>query len=241
MDLIAYALRDEYAGTVTQTIDDVDVDVPAYSGGVIRAGAELDINVLEELEAGGGFIILDERDAGAAVHLDEYPPLERVKAPEGAEPSGSFAELPPYANQGVPELRADAQSRGLANVGAARKAELVAALEEHDLRLAEGTLDELGAPPTIADLAAAGGERQADEQPAPAAAAPNVDGLSTAELVAVLDNDREAFADAGLVVVPAALEELRQRAGENDGDALVALEERGLIDNDQAGPAGEEG
>lgn len=169
MDLIAYALRDEYAGTVTQNIDDQDVEVPAYSGGVIRAGDELDVNVVEELEAGGGFIVIDERDTGAAVHLDAYPPLERVKVPEGAEPSGSFAELPPYTNQGVPELRADAASRGLEGAGSARKADLVAALEEHDLRRAEDSLDELGAPITVADLleAAAGRTSETPDENTP--------------------------------------------------------------------------
>lgn len=167
MDLIAYALRHEYAGTVTQkeSDDDPGTEVPAFTGGLIRAG-ELEIDVAEELEAGDGFIVLDERAGAAAAHLDEYPPLKRVPVPAGVNaPTGSFAEAPPYTTQTVTELKADATSRGLEGAGSARKPELVVALEEHDRRRAEGGLDELGAPLTIdALVAAATGTDQADAE-----------------------------------------------------------------------------
>jgi hypothetical protein len=252
LDLIAYALREEFTGTVEQDGE----TVPVFTGGVIRAG-DTDIDVREELEAGGGIIVVDTRAAGAIVHLDEYPPLKRVKAPADGAPTGSFTDAGPYAERTVDELRTDLRTRGIAGAGSAKRDELVTALNEHDQRLADVSLDELGAPLTVDKLvAAAAGELEtagdtaagafgpSPDQPATgdqAAPAIDVAGLSTDELVAVLEDDRAAFERAGEVEVPAAVDELRARAAGNDGIAVAALEAHGLATNDdQAGAAGEE-
>lgn len=246
MDLIAYALREEFTGTVEQDGE----TVPVFTGGVIRAG-DTDIDVRAELDAGGGVIVVDERAAGSVVHLDEYPPLKRVKAPKDAKPTGSFTDAGPYAERTVDELRNDLRTRGIAGAGNAKREDLLDALNEHDARLAGVSLDELGAPLTVDKLvAAAAGELEppatatgtfgpSPDQPATGGAATpapiDVASLSSDELAAVLENDHEAFPRVGEVEIPAAVHELRSRT--NDGVAVAALEAHGL--NDQAGGAGE--
>ena len=167
MDLIAYALREEYAGTVEQETDEGIVTVPVYTGGVIVVG-DRDLNVREALDEGDGTIIIEERNVAAAAALDGYLPLKRVTAPAGAEPTLTLGDS--YEDVTVAELRADASSRGLLNVSKASKDELVDALTEHDRLLAEDALDRLGAPLTIDRLAASG--RGEDVAPAPAPASP---------------------------------------------------------------------
>lgn len=170
MDLIAYTLREEFAGTVEQETTDGVVDVPRYSGGVIRAG-ELDIDVPEELLAGDGYIVIDARSQSAAVHLDEYPPLMRVAVPDvHTRPTGAFIAAGPYDLANVTELRGDAATRGIEGTGRAKREDLVDALEEHDERLAAGSLDELGAPLTVARLAQS--RRGEDVEPAPSPPSP---------------------------------------------------------------------
>lgn len=195
MDLIAYALREEYAGTVEQETDEGIVTVPVYTGGVIVVG-DRDLNVREALDEGDGTILIEERNAAAAAALDGYLPLKRVKAPADAEPTLTLGDS--YEDVTVAELRADASSRGLLNAGQARKDELVDALTEHDRLLAEDTLDRLGAPLTIDRLAASG--RGEDVAPAPAPAAP-VEPVEpeldedAGELGDDLDNDDQAGDD----------------------------------------------
>lgn len=157
METIAYALREEFEGTVEQELEDgTVVEVDKFLGGLINVGNG-DLDVKLALEEGGGEIVVDERDAQIVMALNGYPALKRV---------GSDAEvtIDPdvvlYHDRKRDELAGDAKARGLEGVTGALKDDLVYALEEHDLRLAEGSLDELGAPLTIEKLAAARSERE---------------------------------------------------------------------------------
>jgi hypothetical protein len=89
-ELLAYALREELAGTVVQyeTQKDKDagngVEVPAFTGGVIAAG-ERDVDVRDLLDADPhpGVIIVDPADTALVNALEAYPALKRVAAPDG--------------------------------------------------------------------------------------------------------------------------------------------------------------
>lgn len=153
MGTIAYELRESHAGTVEQLehADADPVEVPLFTGGLIRVGVDGEADVAELLEEGGGTIVVDEVNEALIAALDEYPALKRVSA-GGAAPTASTSA---YADSNVTALRADAKARELEGGSSATKDELVNALEEHDRRLADGTLDELGAPLTVAGLAAA--------------------------------------------------------------------------------------
>lgn len=78
---------------------------------------------------------------------------------------------------------------------------------------------------------------QAEEEKAAAAAEPepvgtdpepeapvDVTALEVPQLLAVIENDTDAYADAGRVVVPEALAELQGRAKSGDGEAVEAIE-----------------
>lgn len=138
-DLRAYALRDEYAGTVVQAIDGEDREVPVFSGGLVNGGDNFgDVDVAKLLEEGGGTIVVDPRDPVLAAALDEYPPLKDVPVPDGASPVNDL-----YSNRGVRWLRAEVKRRGIDGLSKATKDELVAALEEYD-RAGNGGNDDQG-------------------------------------------------------------------------------------------------
>lgn len=136
--MIAYELRDAYAGTVEQvlTVDDkgdpVDTQtVPAFSGGVFRAG-ERDLNLAELLEAGNGRIVIDEatiEGSQAVTVLDGVPVLKRVGAEEGdAEQATTTLE-----QMNATQLRAEARLRGVKiETGADRDAILKGLTEQGD-------------------------------------------------------------------------------------------------------------
>lgn len=101
--MIAYELREDYRGTVTQvlTVDaegnPVDTrEVPKYSGGVVTAG-DGDLNIVEALEEGNGRIVLNEADpesTGLINVLDNYPALKRVAIDEDDKPAaGGLASM----------------------------------------------------------------------------------------------------------------------------------------------------
>lgn len=148
MTKVAFALRQEYAGTV-----EVDgEEVPRFLGGVIAAG-DSDLNVAELLEEGAGTIVLEGNDTRAVVALDEYPALKRVPVPTGAELTAG------YADENVTALRAELRRRGITRAGAASKDEAVVALQAFDRLQDEGIT--VPAETSLAELL----ELDADDEP----------------------------------------------------------------------------
>ena len=151
MGAIAYALRDEFTGTVDQreTEDAEPVTVPVFTGGPISVDTDREIHLGEALEEGGGTIVIDDGDGALIVALDGYPALKRVAVPEGAEPVAGD-----YDSQTNAALRAELNRRGVTGGGNKSHDELVAALEAYD------ALDDLPADLTVKSLeeAAAGAE-----------------------------------------------------------------------------------
>jgi hypothetical protein len=131
-DSVAYALREEFAGTVLQyeTVEDESngngVEVPAFTGGLVSVGStgrELNLRELLDEEPHPGLIVVDATDTPALVALDELAVLERVDAPAG-EPEVNAG---PTGN----ELRERAKAEGLTHYGSLKVAELELALERH--------------------------------------------------------------------------------------------------------------
>lgn len=140
--MIAYELRADYAGDVEQVLEhDPETGeptktqtVPLFTGGVLTLGDERTIDLREELDKGDGRILIREDDSAALYALDGYPALKRVQHvdEDAGKPASGLGELP------VTELRAKAAELGLSIEQGTRKPELVAGLEEHSRRLAEG-------------------------------------------------------------------------------------------------------
>lgn len=128
MSKVAYELREDHAGTVTQNIDGQDVEVPRFLGGLITVAPGGELNVADALEEGNGVIVVDDRDAGHIAALDAYPALKRTKAPAGAEAITGTSSG--YDAKSRDDLRDEAKRRGLPASGT--KGELVEALEQHD-------------------------------------------------------------------------------------------------------------
>lgn len=120
MDLIAFALRAEYDGTVEQDGE----QVPKFGGGVLFVG-DGDIHIRDELEAGGGVITCRASDSALVALLDAYPALKRAT-------TNPAHVISPYARRETEALRFDADLRGLRQAGSLSRARLVKALEAHD-------------------------------------------------------------------------------------------------------------
>lgn len=141
--MIAYELRDAYTGTVEQvlTVDDkgdpVDTQtVPAFSGGVYRAG-DVDLNLAELLEAGNGRIVIDEatiEGSQAAVVLDYVPALKRVSVEDGDKVASPLEQMT------AAQLRAEARLRGVKVEGGGARDALLKGLTEQGERAAAGDL-----------------------------------------------------------------------------------------------------
>lgn len=253
-DLIAYELRSEYSGTVEQERDGQTIEVPIYQGGLLAVG-DGDFNVGEELERGGGTIVIRARDQILADLLNAYPPLKQVSAPDAPA-----AIVSPYERRQTDDLRIAASLRDIDGHASAGRDTLIAALEVHDAAIdaghqdiandvqakpieissARSRLEDAGAAVPAAASDESGGDPGDTSPPDPAPTIP-AGGLESDQLVAVLDNDEETFAEAGRVLVPEALEELRRRAVAGDEEAQTGLESRGLnVDTNDAGNGGEE-
>jgi hypothetical protein len=131
---VAFALREEYAGTVLQreTEDDPGTEVPVFTGGLIGAG-DRELNVRELLDEGNGTIVIEPAEHPLTlVALDEYPALKRVPVPADAPVTTG------YADQTATKLREEAGRRGIAGAAGASKVDLVPALEADDERIAAG-------------------------------------------------------------------------------------------------------
>lgn len=157
-DTVAYALREEFAGTVTQVLEaDADgnptktVDVPAFGGGLIALGDDDELDLAEALEAGGGIITVDASAKPLAVTiLDELPALKRVTTPVGGDPVVGYRDRTVKAN------RDEASNRGIAGASRASAEDLVAALEADDRRAAAG--EDLPTDYSVTALVNAGGQ-----------------------------------------------------------------------------------
>lgn len=86
MSKIAFALREEFAGTVTVYEDDDDpgTEVPAFTGGLVNLGdgsEEHTLDLRKALDEGDGLIVVaEDADPRALLALDEHPALKRVAA-----------------------------------------------------------------------------------------------------------------------------------------------------------------
>lgn len=137
MDTIAYGLRAEYADQ-------------GFTGGLLAIDGDRDFNVLEELEAGGGTIAVQATDTLLVNRLDAYPALKRVSASD-VGPDDVVAQ---YDAHSVDALRTEVDRRGITGGGSARKADLIAALEADDARVAAG----IATPTDNSVTALAGGQ-----------------------------------------------------------------------------------
>jgi hypothetical protein len=131
---VAFALRAEYEGTTTQTIDGENRQVPVFSGGLVAAG-DRDVDIAELLDDGDGQIVVAESDVALLLALDQYPALKRVGADDEAAP------VNPYLAKSISDLRAEAKRRDLEVPAAIKKPALAEALLEHDRELAAGGPD----------------------------------------------------------------------------------------------------
>lgn len=119
MSRIAFALREEFTGTVVQYEDADDTtgtEVPAFTGGVINIGdgsEEHTLDLAEALNEGDGVIVLAE-DVGANVVdiLTNHPALKRVTVDDEAE-----TDLDRYDALGYDELKDEAKRRDLPATG----------------------------------------------------------------------------------------------------------------------------
>lgn len=216
MDAVAFALRAEYEGHVDVELEDGSTETrPKFGGGLLAVG-DGDFNVGETLEEGSGTIVVYAHDSRLIDLLEAYPALKRVAVPAGAEP------INPYVRRSRDDLRLQASLRDLEGLGNASHDRLATALLAHDGELAAGVGGAEAAEEAVAAVTSDPSTPPVEETPPP-----EVSTLSTLALGAVLDADFDTFADARRVEVPAALEELRKRAAENDVDAKAALEARG--------------
>lgn len=135
MSTTSYALREEFAGTVEQEIDGQTVQVPAFTGGLYRAGLDRELNIRELLDDDGalghgpaGVIVVEDGDTTATTVLDHVPVLKRVPTPKGAENVTRWHE--PGAPKSV--LVAEADRRGITGASRLNREDLATVLMRHD-------------------------------------------------------------------------------------------------------------
>lgn len=134
MSHVAYALREDYAGTVEQD----GVQVPLYTGGSLAIDDDRQhFDVRAELDDGDGTIVVTETDLPLVIALDQYPPLKRVKVPAGRPPAN------PYAKVNAAGLRARASELGLEVHGQPKVDALRAGLLNADEHIAGGNTPRL--------------------------------------------------------------------------------------------------
>lgn len=133
-DLLAYALREEYAGTVVQydTLKDQEAgngtEVPVYTGGVIAAGdRDVDVRELLDGEPHPGVILVNPTDTALANALEDYPALKRVSA-EGLNLPDDVEPLDELDSRTVAQLREIAKAEDLEGASRANKPALITAI-----------------------------------------------------------------------------------------------------------------
>lgn len=203
-DLLAYALRADFEGTINVELEDGSKEKrDVYQGGLLAVG-DSDFDVKAELDKGAGTIVVHAGDQQLVDLLDVYPALKRSTVPDKPK-----AIVSPYGRRPVETLRHLASLRDIDGpIGRASKAKLVAALEAQDAAQIAGLQ---GVPDAIT-------VPDSDDGAAIDVAELNVD-----QLGAVLANDQASFAAAGEVEIPAVIDELRGRAKNGDEAASAVL------------------
>lgn len=164
MALIAYALREDYAGTVTQNhADGSTTEAPRYTGGLITIGND-ELDVRAALDENDGTIVVTDNAVAAVAALDSYPALKRVAVPRGATPI-----VTPYDHRPIGDLRHDLSRRAIAGGARVSRERAIAALIAHDDALASGVTPD--APWTVAALTKTPDPDEGDDAKARAAAA----------------------------------------------------------------------
>jgi hypothetical protein len=122
---VAFALAEDYAGTVEQDGE----QVPIFQGAHL-ATDEGSLDVGERLDEGNGTIVVPTSEPALIELLRALPALVEVEAPEDAP------LVTGYDDASAPDLRQEARRRGLKTGGA--KTELVDRLKAHDEAIATG-------------------------------------------------------------------------------------------------------
>lgn len=131
-DTIAFALRAEFEGTTEVAADDGSTtEVPKFGGGVLAVDNS-DFHVRDQLDAGGGTIVLWRDDYQLVGLLGEYPPLKEIPVPDGAAP------LSKYDRRSLEDLRQIASLRDIAGAASLSHAAAVAALDAFDAAQRDG-------------------------------------------------------------------------------------------------------
>jgi hypothetical protein len=122
---VAFALAEDYAGTVEQDGE----QVPVFQGAHLAAD-DGPFDVGKHLEEGDGVIVVPTSNQPLIELLKALPALVEVAAPEDAPLTTG------YEAASTPDLRKEARRRGLKTGGS--KADLVARLTAHDEAIATG-------------------------------------------------------------------------------------------------------
>lgn len=117
MGLVAYELREKFAGTTTvyDTAEakekDEGRDVPTFQGGRLALADGSTYDVGDKLEAGGGTIVVEDSNDFLLDVLNAYPALKRTQVPDGAKPDTDPMSLSAAA------LKQELARRGLPTSG----------------------------------------------------------------------------------------------------------------------------
>lgn len=117
MGLVAYELREKYAGTTT-VYDTAEAkeknegrEVPNFSGGRLALSDGSTYDVGAKLEEGGGAIVVEDSNDFLLDVLNAYPALKRTNVPAGAQPDTDPMSLSATA------LKNELARRGLSTGG----------------------------------------------------------------------------------------------------------------------------
>lgn len=128
-NLVAYELREDFAGTVT-VYDSVEAkkkdegrEVDVFQGGRVALSDGSTFDVGEKLAESDGLIVVETSNDFLTNVLDSYPALKRTAVPEGASPNADLGSLSKAA------LKQRAAAAELKTSGS--KDELVARLQAH--------------------------------------------------------------------------------------------------------------
>jgi hypothetical protein len=130
--LVAYELRDEYAGT-TEVVPEEGaepVKVPTFQGGRLYVG-DGDFAVAEALEAGNGKIVVKAIDQRLIELLSVYPALKRCSVPRGSDKNPRVV-ISPYKRRSVEDLRQAASLRDVKGAGSLSKERAIQILDAMD-------------------------------------------------------------------------------------------------------------
>ena len=124
-EVVAYALKADFEGTVDIEVDGETQEVPVFQGGLLNVG-DGDFDVAAALEDGAGVITVHADDQRLRDLLDVYPALKSTSPPAGAKPVSM------YARRTLEELRNLGSVRDIKGAASLAKAKLISALEAQD-------------------------------------------------------------------------------------------------------------